>query len=300
MTAAEGFQQTIQTLVLLFIAGAVLVLILGRFNLKRIMGGELGARYLGWLLLTPVYGAAVFASPVIGAAIMTGAILLMVLEYGRAVNFVDREMMYLGFLVVVSMIVVVWLPRLFAPLPVIVLFTLTAYPILTNTYEAVYDRVRSLSWAYIYVIWTMIHGVFVWLLPQGQGILVVIMVGCGLADIGAYVVGKQIGRRKIAPRISPNKAWEGILGDLIGASIAVVLFGFGLPEMPTWTIIGLVVVIGVGSVWGDLISSMAKRNLDIKDWGNLIPGHGGLLDRLNSLIVVMPVTYYYMIVVLGL
>jgi len=300
MIVADNFLQTIQTLAILFVAGAILVLILGRFNLKRIMQGELGARYFGWLLLTPFYAAGVFASPIIGSVILTGAILLMVLEYGRAVKLEDNEIIFQGVLVLISMIVVLALPKLFAPLPVIVLFILTAYPILTNTYEAVYDRVRSLSWAYIYVIWTMIHAVFVFRLPNGTGILVTIMVGCALADVGAYVVGKQIGKRKIAPRISPNKAWEGILGDLIGAAIAVALFGFGLPEMPTWAIIGLVILIGVGSVWGDLISSMAKRNLDIKDWGNLIPGHGGLLDRLNSLIVVMPVTYYYLIVVLGL
>lgn len=300
MNAANNFQQTIQTLAILFTAGAVLVLLLGRFDLKRIMQGELGARYFGWLLLTPFYAAGVFASPIIGSVILTGAILLILLEYSRAAKFEDKEIVFQAFLVLVSMIVVLVLPKLFPPLPVIVIFILTAYPILTNTYEAVYDRVRSLSWAYIYVIWTMIHAVFVFRLPNGAGILVTIMVGCALADVGAYVVGKRIGKHKIAPRISPNKAWEGILGDLIGAGIAVALFSFGLPEMPIWAIIGLVILIGIGSVWGDLISSMAKRNVGIKDWGSLIPGHGGLLDRLNSLIVVMPLTYYYLIVVLGL
>ncbi|MEL6528026.1 MAG: phosphatidate cytidylyltransferase, partial [Chloroflexota bacterium] len=114
-------------------------------------------------------------------------------------------------------------------------------------------------------------------------------------DIGAYVVGKAIGKTVIAPKINPRKAWEGIIGDLIGATIAVAVFSFAVPEYPLPLLIGLVFIIGIGSSWGDILSSTAKRNADIKDWGAIIPGHGGVIDRLNSLIIVLPLTYYYLV-----
>lgn len=146
---------------------------------------------------------------------------------------------------------------------------------------------------YLYTIWTLAHAVLLFALPAGRGVLIVLIAGCGLADVGAYCVGKAVGRRRIAPRISPHKAWEGLLGDLLGAAVAVLLFRFALPSLSEAALAGLIVLIALGSAWGDLLSSLGKRTAGVKDWGTLIPGHGGLLDRLNSLIVVLPLAYDY-------
>ena len=107
------------------------------------------------------------------------------------------------------------------------------------------------------------------------------------ADIGAYAIGSVAGRRKIAPRISPGKTWEGTFGGFGGAAFAVLgisaLFGLGRPEAAV-----AAVTIGPAAFAGDLLESLLKRRAGVKDSGTLFPGHGGMLDRVDSLLVVAP------------
>ncbi len=117
-------------------------------------------------------------------------------------------------------------------------------------------------------------------------------------DTGAFLVGCTLGRHKLFQSISPKKTWEGFGGGLllcIAAGIAFSLlwsdyFGFSY-GIGAW--IGLAALVSVFSTWGDLIESMIKRNLQIKDSGNLMPGHGGILDRIDSLLLVMPASFIY-------
>ena len=112
------------------------------------------------------------------------------------------------------------------------------------------------------------------------------------SDIGAYVVGKSIGRRKLAPAISPNKTIEGTLGNLLGAIGAYLLFAPILPAIPLPLAVALPVVVAVGAVWGDLFKSVLKREFGVKDAGAWLPGFGGILDRIDSFILVVPLVYY--------
>jgi phosphatidate cytidylyltransferase len=111
--------------------------------------------------------------------------------------------------------------------------------------------------------------------------------------VGAFVIGKLLGKHKLAPRISPNKTWEGVMGNLLGAGIGVSLLSvvlggvLGLPQIAL-----LSVVIAAGSLWGDLFESAIKREFGAKDAGAWLPGFGGLLDRIDSLIFVVPLVYY--------
>ena len=136
-------------------------------------------------------------------------------------------------------------------------------------------------------------------LSKGCGLSIIrlgvpVGVGVALSDVMQYTVGKLIGRHVISPAVNPRKAWEGLFGDLLGAGVAVYLFRFALP--PAFTPVPLVVLtvlIGVGAAWGDLVSSLVKRVAGVKDWGHILPGHGGLLDRANSMVVVLPLVYYF-------
>lgn len=121
-------------------------------------------------------------------------------------------------------------------------------------------------------------------------------------DTGAFLVGSTLGRHRLFERISPKKSWEGFFGGLIFNMIAGGLFFtygksfFALMGFNLWQSILLGVVVTVFGTWGDLIESMIKRSLQIKDSGNIIPGHGGILDRIDSLLLVMPaVLIYYLI-----
>lgn len=113
-------------------------------------------------------------------------------------------------------------------------------------------------------------------------------------DTGAYAVGRAIGRRKLAPSISPGKTWEGAIGGLLGAAGATVALVHLLDgiESRVWPALALGLAIGVAAQAGDLLESKLKRVAGAKDSGRLIPGHGGLLDRLDSLVPVFPLVYY--------
>jgi phosphatidate cytidylyltransferase len=113
-------------------------------------------------------------------------------------------------------------------------------------------------------------------------------------DTGAYYTGRAIGRRKLAPRISPGKTWEGVAGGLLGNVIAVLLArATFFPELLVGEVIPLALLMGGLGVTGDLGESMIKRGAKAKDAGGLLPGHGGLLDRFDSMLFNAPVLYYY-------
>lgn len=119
-------------------------------------------------------------------------------------------------------------------------------------------------------------------------LLLIIISTIWIADSAAYFAGKQFGRHKLAPSISPGKTWEGVLG----AIIAVSLFGFGIywltPSQDMMIIPGLCLIALLG-VYGDLLESFFKRQAGIKDSGQILPGHGGILDRIDGVIPALPV-----------
>lgn len=129
--------------------------------------------------------------------------------------------------------------------------------------------------------------------PRGGVLLVVMVVIVASADIGAYFTGKQFGRHKLAPAVSPAKTWEGFWGGEACAALVGVLLWLSLPaqgahiSLPAALII--VLTTAVASVLGDLSVSMVKRESGAKDSGSLLPGHGGILDRLDSLCGAAPV-----------
>lgn len=114
------------------------------------------------------------------------------------------------------------------------------------------------------------------------------------SDIGAYFIGKSIGKHKLVPKISPNKTWEGFVGGIllaiIFAALSTLLF---FPELPYQVSIPLAIFMAIVGVGGDLTESAMKRGSKTKDAANILPGHGGLLDRLDSLLFNAPILYYF-------
>ena len=114
-------------------------------------------------------------------------------------------------------------------------------------------------------------------------------------DTGAYCVGSLLGRHKLFPRVSPGKSWEGSVGGAVFVLAAAWAVSYYLDQtltMPQWLGLGLVVVIF--GTWGDLVESLFKRTLGIKDSGNILPGHGGMLDRFDSSLLAIPAAVVYL------
>ena len=111
------------------------------------------------------------------------------------------------------------------------------------------------------------------------------------SDIGGYAVGVLFGRHPMAPSVSPKKSWEGFAGSVGFCAVAGALSVHWMFGQPWWEGAVIGAVVALGATTGDLIESLVKRDLGIKDMGNLLPGHGGLMDRLDSLIAVAPVSW---------
>lgn len=137
---------------------------------------------------------------------------------------------------------------------------------------------------------------FEWLLPLSLFIFL------WTNDTGAYCSGSLLGRHKLFPRISPGKSWEGSIGGAVFVMIAAAIIYFlnvgqmdGLVAgMPLWQWLGLGLVVVVFGTWGDLVESLFKRTLGIKDSGNILPGHGGMLDRFDSSLMAIPAAVVYL------
>ena len=115
-----------------------------------------------------------------------------------------------------------------------------------------------------------------------------------LSDTGAYCVGSLIGKHRLFERISPKKSWEGSIGGGIFSIASSLGFAHFFPFMPGWQWVGLAIVVVIFGTWGDLTESLMKRQLGIKDSGNILPGHGGMLDRFDSALMAIPAAVVYL------
>ena len=139
----------------------------------------------------------------------------------------------------------------------------------------------------------------------GQWLAWMVYVSSWGSDTCAYAVGRLFGKHKLAPNLSPKKSIEGSIGGIVGSALMGVIFGLLMSNFTGKSenlIIIFAVIGGLGSVIsqiGDLAASGIKRNYDIKDYGNLIPGHGGILDRYDSIIITAPIVYFLSLYLVG-
>lgn len=138
----------------------------------------------------------------------------------------------------------------------------------------------SVMLSFIYLLWKV----------GGLKLTFLIFISSWVCDTCAYFAGRALGKHKLAPVLSPKKSIEGSVGGVLGSLLAAAIYSYeiGLPVIPTALICAFTSII---SQFGDLFASAIKRNHDIKDYGNLIPGHGGILDRFDSVIITAPFIY---------
>lgn len=130
--------------------------------------------------------------------------------------------------------------------------------------------------------------------PEGSNLVYFLLLVVWLGDSGAYYVGKKFGRHKLSPRISPKKTIEGLLGGVAASAITAVIIQMTFFEqMPLHHAIIAGVILSITGVIGDLTESMWKRSASVKDSGTLLPGHGGFLDRFDSILFTAPILYCY-------
>jgi phosphatidate cytidylyltransferase len=148
----------------------------------------------------------------------------------------------------------------------------------------------------LYVALTLGHLLLTRAMPNGEFLIFFVVLVTWAADTGAYYVGTAFGRHKLAPVISPNKTVEGLFGGVALAVIAAVIAEvWFLPGFSIVDCLATGLILSVAGVLGDLTESAMKRSAGLKDSGWLLPAHGGMLDRLDSLLFTAPAFYYYMV-----
>ncbi|WP_055667823.1 phosphatidate cytidylyltransferase [Desnuesiella massiliensis] len=184
----------------------------------------------------------------------------------------------------------------------LLLFILLCIPVIDTKYNFIDIAVTFLGLLYVGVLFSFIPQLYT--KDYGSLLIWIIFISSWLCDTTAYYTGRFFGKRKLCPKVSPKKTIEGSIGGLLGSAIACGLYGIFLtryiPNIAIYHYFIIGAICGVFCQFGDLFASSVKRFVGVKDYSNLIPGHGGILDRFDSILFASMVTYYYVTFILGI
>ncbi|MGI8956130.1 MAG: phosphatidate cytidylyltransferase [Chthoniobacterales bacterium] len=302
--------RTYVVLVLLFLLVAGIVLALLQF-VFRIELGSVWKTYRSWLWMAPLVALAIFAGRVPFIIGVTIVALLASREFAQVSTLArDRWMtcaLYAAIVLVVLGAAPIFALMLFFFLPILRNRKAIVVPgeiaLATGTGDSVpgyneFQRVSLGVIAFVLLGWMFGHLGFFANTPNAYGYLCFVIFATEVTDVAAFTFGKMFGRHPLRSEISPRKTWEGALGALLVAMVLPWLLRFSFPFFGPAQLILTGLIVGIGGPLGDLSLSVLKRDLGTKDWGAAIPGHGGVLDRIDSLIFVAPLfmfmtAYYY-------
>jgi phosphatidate cytidylyltransferase len=176
---------------------------------------------------------------------------------------------------------------------------LLCIPVLYVKYNFIDVSITILGFLYVGMFFSFI--VLTNQKTYGNYLVWLIFISSWLCDTTAYYVGRAFGKTKVSPKVSPKKTVEGSLGGLLGSAVACTLFGFIISRynvnIPLYHYFAIGIICGVFCQFGDLAASSIKRYVGVKDYSNLIPGHGGILDRFDSILFSSAVVYFYLTLV---
>jgi phosphatidate cytidylyltransferase len=275
-------------------AGLLLLLIVERRHLHQLHQRVLFQRWAVWAIIAPLFSLAVLGGRLPMLALTALIVWQGLREYAQLVGLPALyRTVLLAFGLLALPLALLSPEALFSVLPILLIVG-TLQPLLTQDVRAGIRTFALAAFGFAYLPLLLGHLLLIhaWL-PGGPGILLVVALATALSDVGAFTIGKLFGRHRLSPVVSPNKTWEGVVGNVLGAALGTWLLQFALPPtMPLWLAVTLPVVVAVGAVWGDLLESLIKRELGVKDAGAWLPGFGGLLDRADSLVVTIPLIYH--------
>ncbi|WML35094.1 phosphatidate cytidylyltransferase [Clostridium sp. OS1-26] len=185
---------------------------------------------------------------------------------------------------------------------IIAIFIIMCIPVLDTEYNFIDISITILAFLYVAVFFSFI--VLVNNKNYGNYLVWLIFISSWLCDTAAYYTGKAFGKRKLCPKVSPKKTVEGSIGGMLGSTIACGVFGYVINSngvsIPLYHFFLIGAICGVFCQFGDLTASSIKRYIGVKDYSNLIPGHGGILDRFDSILFASVVVYYYITFIIGI
>ena len=288
--------------VLLLVASAV-TLVLGR----RPEGGyeELRLRVRSWWVMVTIFTIALVVGRAVSIAFFAFLSFLALKEYFSIIHTrrADRRVLFWAYLAIPVQywwVAREWYGMFIIFIPVYMFLLLPMRMVMIGETREFLRAAGVIHWGLMTTVFSISHLAYLLVLPAtdgnpagGVGLVLYLVFLTQFNDVAQYVWGRWLGRRRIIPRVSPNKTWEGFAGGVLTTVVlALVLSPWLTPFSPALALAaGL--LIGVGGFVGDVTISALKRDIGVKDAGNLLPGHGGILDRIDSLTYTAPLFFHF-------
>ena len=265
---------------------------------------ELSDRLKSWWFMIAIFSVAMLTSPLVSIFFFALLSFLALKEFISIIPLrrADRRVLLWTYLTIPIQYFFVadnWYGMFIVFIPVWVFFLLPFRLILANQTQGFLTSVTAISWGLMITVFAVSHAAMLMQFPAipeniagGAGLILFLTILNQGNDVAQYVWGKMLGKHKILPAVSPKKTWEGFIGGLATTIVAAILLAPLLTpfDLPFSAFAGL--LIAVTGFIGDVTFSALKRDMGIKDTGSLIPGHGGILDRIDSLSLTAPIFFH--------
>lgn len=266
---------------------------------------ELQARIRSWWVILILFSLAIVIHPVISLIFFAFLSFLALKEYLSLIptRRADHQVLFWAYAAIPVQyywIGLHWYGMFVIFIPVFAFLFLPMRMVLRGETDGFLKAVGTLHWGLMLMVFNLSHVAYLLVLPAeknisgsgGAGLVLFIIICTQLNDIAQYVWGKSFGKHKVIPKVSPNKTWEGLLGGVFTTTLLSVFLAPWLTPLSSYYAVLAGILISMSGFIGDVTISALKRDLGVKDSGNLIPGHGGILDRVDSLTFTAPLFFH--------
>lgn len=302
----------LQPNVLWGLAGLLLVLVVATLIVALLVAThrdrdyqELKLRMRSWWVMIGIFTGAMLLSPMAAVVFWAFVSFLALKEYLSLIptRRADRRVLFWAYLAIpvhYYWVAIAWYGMFVIFIPVYMFLLLPLRMVIIGETEGFLRAAGTLHWGMMTTVFSLSHLAYLLVLdPKGNpagggaGLLLYLVFLTEFNDVAQYTWGKLFGRHKVIPRVSPNKTWEGLVGGIVTTVLLAVLIAPWLTPLSLPEALGAGLIIGVFGFVGDVTISALKRDIKVKDSGSLIPGHGGVLDRIDSLTYTAPLFFHY-------
>lgn len=266
---------------------------------------ELKQRVQSWWLIVVLFTIALTLNRTIAIIFFAFLSFLALKEYFSLIptRRADRRVIlwaYLAIIIEYYWIYINWYVMFLIFIPIYMFLLLPMQMVIIGETEGFLKAVGTIHWGLMLTVFCFGHMAYLLMSPVevnpiagGAGFLLYLVFLTQINDIAQYIWGKSLGRNKVIPKVSPNKTWEGLLGGIFTTTVTAVILAPWLTPFPPLMALSVGLIIGIAGFIGDVTISALKRDLGVKDSSNLIPGHGGILDRIDSLTYTAPLFFHF-------
>jgi len=276
-----------------------------RWRQPEIQRNELVLRIRSWWMIVTIFTVAMVMSRNLSVAFFAFVSFLALKEYFSivAIRRADRRVLFWAYLAIPLQyywVAQAWYGMFIIFIPVYVFLLLPMRMVIIGETREFLRAAGTLHWGVMTLVFGISHIAYLLVLPDeknsgagGAGLVLFLVVLTEFNDVAQYVWGNMCGRNKIIPKVSPNKTWEGFLGGVATTTLLSVLLSVWLTPLQLDTAVWAGLLISAAGFVGDVTISALKRDIGIKDSGSMLPGHGGILDRVDSLTYTAPLFFHF-------